>query len=442
MPPHSRIRILFVIGSMGGGGAERQVLEILKRLDRSRFDPVLYLANKQGVFLSQVPADVPIFAFWDDSPELFIRKLLRRLKLTRIMRAMHLARVLHEQHIDVVYDRTYLATLDAAAGCFFRPTPRISCCVADPTVELELHSRWSICLSWMYARRAYRTARIVLANSEGLRQRMLDCFRLNPDQIKVFYNLLIDAQAIDVQSEVHESEVRERLAQFDDRLAIPNESVTEPRPDGISTEDAPPHANAESSSEGGGSAFLIVSAGRLHPQKGYQFLLEAVDELVHRRGKSVRLVVFGAGEAEPDLNEFIRTHQLETSVLLAGFVADPRRWYRNADLFVLPSLNEGMPNALIEAVATGIPVLACDCPSGPREILDDGRCGNLVAPGDSAALTDGIADAMVHFADIKSRAVLAKRRVEELFEPGAGMRRLETLFEQVSGRHSIEEPRP
>ena len=111
MSSHSRLRVLFVIGSMGGGGAER--LEVLanpwKRLDRSRFDLVLYLANKQGELLAEVPADVPIFAFWDGLPETPLRKVLRWMKLTRLLRQVRLARVLHEQRIDVIYDRDTLS---------------------------------------------------------------------------------------------------------------------------------------------------------------------------------------------------------------------------------------------------------------------------------------------------------------------------------------------
>ena len=125
------------------------------------------------------------------------------------------------------------------------------------------------------------------------------------------------------------------------------------------------------------------------------------------------------------------------TITLAGFVADPRHWYRNADLFVLPSLFEGMPNALIEAVASGIPALSTDCPSGPSEILDGGRCGGLVPPGDSQALADGIVDAMDHPDEWRSRAILAKQRVDQMFDPTIGIRRLENLLEQVAGRISL-----
>ena len=132
-----RLRVLFAIGSMGGGGAERQVVEILKHLDRSRFEPVLYLGRRSGELLSEVPADVPIYSFWDGFLKSWSSRVHRVLRTVPLVRWRHLARLLASERIDVVYDRTFLATLDAAAACWFRPTPRVSCCVADPDFELN-----------------------------------------------------------------------------------------------------------------------------------------------------------------------------------------------------------------------------------------------------------------------------------------------------------------
>ena len=417
MSSKPRSRVLFVIGSMGGGGAERQVLEILKRIDRTRFEPLLYLAVKNGELLPEVPADVPIFAYWDGSRETWPLKILRWMKLTRLLRQLYLAKVLSAERIDVIYDRTYLATLDAAGGCNFRPTPRVSCCVADPGPELELHARGSIRLSKWFARRAYRAASVVLANSEGLRQRVLDYFQLDPNHVKVYQNLLCDLRT--------QGDLR---AQED--LRTPGQASPGSLPAGEETTANPPLPFPASFSTDP-SMFQVICAGRLHPQKGHPFLLEAIEELVHRRGRSLQLVVFGKGETEAQLRDYVRTHQLEANVILAGFVADPRHWYQQADLFVLPSLFEGMPNALIEAVSCGVPALSTTCPSGPAEILDHGRCGGLVPAGDAMALADGIADAMDHLSDWQARAVLAQARVQQMFDPEQGIRRLETLLDEV-----------
>jgi len=396
MPESTRLRVLFVIGSMGGGGAERQMLEILKRLDRTRFAPFLYLSVKDGELLPEVPADVEVYAYWDGSKETWYGRLLRYMKLTRLLRQVHLAQALRRLKIDVIYDRTYLATLDAAGGCWLRPTKRVSCCVADPGPELELHARWSVAMARWFARRTYQRASVVLANSQGLRNRVLEYFRLDPDHVKVYYNVI---------SGIRDSE----RINFENRQAAHQSSVSPTnRP------------------------FRIVSSGRLHPQKGHIVLLQAVEQLVHKRGRSLTLEIYGKGESENELRAYITQHQLESTVMMGGFLADPRTMYHDADLFVLPSLFEGMPNALIEAVAAGVPALSSDCTSGPTEILDGGRCGGLVPPGDPTALADAIIDAMEHLDEWKARAVEGRKRVEQMFDPETNTRRLEELLIKIA----------
>src|SRR5207302_6873274 len=96
------------------------------------------------------------------------------------------------------------------------------------------------------------------------------------------------------------------------------------------------------------------------------------------------------------LQAFIDQHQLQLHVTLAGFRANPLVYFSRANLFCLSSLYEGMPNALVEALVCRVPVLATDCPSGPREVLCDGKYGRLVPPADARALADAIEDAIMH----------------------------------------------
>jgi glycosyltransferase involved in cell wall biosynthesis len=138
-----------------------------------------------------------------------------------------------------------------------------------------------------------------------------------------------------------------------------------------------------------GAAPLLVACGRLTEQKDYPTLLRAVAELTLRR--DVRLVILGDGPLRGDLERLVRDLGIGNAVDLAGYTSNPHPCMARAQVFVLSSRSEGFGNVLVEALALGVPIVSTDCPYGPREILDGGRYGMLVPPGDATALADAIA---------------------------------------------------
>jgi len=139
-----------------------------------------------------------------------------------------------------------------------------------------------------------------------------------------------------------------------------------------------------------GSGPVIVTAGRLVPVKDHRTLLKAFALL--RASRDARLVIFGEGPLESELRAAAQEAGIGEDVLFAGYVNDPAACYAAADLFVLSSTSEGFGNVLVEAMASGVPVVSTDAPHGPREILDDGRFGALVPVGDAAALAKAMAE--------------------------------------------------
>jgi glycosyltransferase involved in cell wall biosynthesis len=133
-----------------------------------------------------------------------------------------------------------------------------------------------------------------------------------------------------------------------------------------------------------GAAPLVLAIGRLARQKDFPTLLRAFARL--RAHRALRLAILGEGEERGALERLVGELGLGDAVVLPGFVDNPHAWLAHARLFVLSSAWEGSPNALTEALHLGVPVVATDCRSGPREILDDGRVGRLVPVGDAAAL--------------------------------------------------------
>ena len=129
---------------------------------------------------------------------------------------------------------------------------------------------------------------------------------------------------------------------------------------------------------------VLVGAGRLTVQKDFATLVRAFARVNAER--PARLVILGEGRLRGALQKLAGELDVADRLLLPGFAANPYAWMARARLFVLSSAWEGSPNSLTEALALGVPVVATDCPSGPREILAGGRYGPLVPVGDVAAL--------------------------------------------------------
>lgn len=139
---------------------------------------------------------------------------------------------------------------------------------------------------------------------------------------------------------------------------------------------------------------LIVAAGRLAPWKGFADLIRAIKTLSARM--PVRLLILGDGPLRADLQTLIRELDIEHAVELVGYVENPLKYYARANVFVLSSLVEGMPNVLVEAMMCGCTPVSTDCPTGPRELLQEGTYGYLVPVGAPAAMADAIEHALRH----------------------------------------------
>lgn len=135
---------------------------------------------------------------------------------------------------------------------------------------------------------------------------------------------------------------------------------------------------------------IILGVGRLTPSKDFATLIRAFYQV--RQKVVARLVIVGDGEVRDRLEALVRELGLEKWVWLAGFTDNPYGYMSGCDVFVLPSLIEGLPTVLIEALACGCKVVSTDCESGPREILKQGRYGRLVPMGDTEAMAAALLD--------------------------------------------------
>lgn len=139
---------------------------------------------------------------------------------------------------------------------------------------------------------------------------------------------------------------------------------------------------------GPGQPPVILAVGSLTAQKDFVTLIRAFGQVRQRR--QARLLILGEGKERIKLESLIRELNLEDAVSLPGFVKNPYPYMAHAAAFALSSRWEGLPGVLIEALYARVPIVATDCPSGPREVLAEGVYGRLVPVGDAGALADAL----------------------------------------------------
>lgn len=137
-----------------------------------------------------------------------------------------------------------------------------------------------------------------------------------------------------------------------------------------------------------GSPPVVLGVGRLSKEKDFPTLLRAFKEV--RRRRESRLVILGEGPERRSLEILAQQLGIDDDVAMPGFEMNPYRYMARCAVFVLPSAHEGFGNVLPEALACGAPVVATDCPGGPREILEDGLYGALVPVGNWGAMAEAI----------------------------------------------------
>ena len=256
------------------------------------------------------------------------------------------------------------------------------------SVEAANASSWGVRLTPWLIRRFYPWANGIVVVSQGVRNDMAKLSKIPSQHITVIYNPSI------VAAEVQEKS-REPL----------DHPWFEP-----------------------GGPPVLLAVGRLQPQKDYAMLLEAFAQV--RKTRPVRLMILGEGKERPRLEAIVEALDIAADVSLPGFVMNPFAYMARSSLFVLSSRWEGLPTVLIEALCCGTPVVSTDCPSGPREILQNGRFGRIVPVGDVGAFAQAI---------IKSLDEPASKPAPESWQPYELNAVVDHYLDMLLGRLPSEE---
>jgi N-acetylgalactosamine-N,N'-diacetylbacillosaminyl-diphospho-undecaprenol 4-alpha-N-acetylgalactosaminyltransferase len=354
-----RIRVLFVLGSVAGGGAERIVAHLIKYLNRDEFDARVGLLWRHGDYLGQfADSELVVARFahgwipYRDQPRWW--QLLPSLALVPLQQREIVRRFC--PHIVV----TVTKSMNIAARFSLRLASRrrLTWVVREGNntgamIDNESPIGPLRALQDFAVRTSYRRADRVVAISDGVGGALSRRFGIDPGRVTTIHN------AVDVAA------VRARAGE--DSEGLP----TEP---------------------------FIVAAGRLVHQKGFDLLIRAFAAALPRR--PISLVVVGDGPDRSALEDLARVQGVQGRVLFPGFVENPWSYFARAAAFVCSSRWEGFGNVIIEAMACGVPVVATDCDFGPREIVRHGESGLLV-PVENV---DALGSAMVSVVDDRQLA--------------------------------------
>ena len=327
-------RLAVMISFSGDGGVERMVANLCAEF--VRYVHVDLLALKlEGGHAARIPEGVNVIP------------LKARHSLTSVGEiADYLGRAKPDAML-VAKDRAGRAALRARARAGLDAMPLFIRLGTNLSAALEKKNALSRWLRIAPMRRAYRDVTGVVAVSDGVKDDTEKVTHLPRQRIHVIRNPVITPRLEELASEDAPHEWLQR----------------KPLP-------------------------VIVGMGRLTRQKGFDTLVRAFAEI--QDGTPSRLILLGEGQDREDLQELARSLRVHERFLLAGFQGNPYSWLARADLFVLSSAWEGSPNALTEALALGVPCVSTDCPSGPNEILQQGRYGPLVPVGDWERLANAM----------------------------------------------------
>lgn len=327
------MKISFLLPDMRGGGAERVNLLLLREFLSRGYDVDLVVLRKQGELLNQLPEKARIIDLRSDRIRQGFIPLVRYLRDHR-----------PDALLVSMWPLTTLAVIGAKAAQF---SGRVVLSEHAALTMSPVSKGWSGKALKASMRWVNRHANDVIGVSKGV---IKDLHKLGLPAAcgKTIYN------PIEISS----------------KAKVPDEWLTHPWM-------RSPYSRR------------VIAVGSLTPQKDYPTLLLAIKRIVDS-GREVSLLILGTGPLLAELEERRRILGLERQVHFGGFVPDPGPFYRAASLFVLSSACEGFGNVIVEALAAGTPVVSTDCVSGPAEILDHGRFGELVRVGDEVQLADSI----------------------------------------------------
>ncbi len=333
-----RMNVIFVCSSLNGGGAERVAVNLANGFAKNGHSVIFFTRYKTNDCYS---LDGSVVRLFPDREGL-------------VNQILSIRRLLKFRDVDLLLTFTDVPNVIAfMAWHFYKKSS-----VFIPTVHTNIKARdarlvrnFKFRVIRFLHKLACRNSSSVVAVSSGAAAELIDYYGVKREKVATIWNPVID-----------------------DELEVLNG-----------------HVMNEASSQ-----VRLVAAGRLTEAKNYYLMLDSVKILDKKWPNKFVLDIYGEGELREDLELYSNNIGLGKNVNFKGFVDDLQSRLLNYSVFVFSSNWEGFGNVLVEALTAGVPIVSTDCPSGPREILADGRFGRLVPVGDAVSLSAAIQETLLN----------------------------------------------
>ena len=363
-------KVLFIIWSLERGGAERFLAGLLTHLDRQKFEPTLCCLNWKGEWGEQVETQG-------------IRVIALNKKGKVDLKAFaQLRRIIREGEFDIVNTHLWLADTMGRLAAIKEKTPIIVSTAQNVDV-------WKKAWHRMVDRWFAKHTDMVIAVSQAVKKYYHEDVGISADKINVIPN------AIDTSS--YEN-VGDTTYLYKDLNVAPDD-------------------------------FVLACVGRLNMQKAHHVLLEALKPLKSKLPK-LKVIIVGKGELQNQLVTLSKEYGVSDMVRFVGHRADIPQILNFCDALILPSIFEGLPLCVLEAMASERPVIATDV-GGTAELAVDGVTGYIVPPRDPNALAEAIEKLMQLSDQGKAMGAAGKQVVTERFSIQAITRKTEHLFSEL-----------
>ncbi len=371
-----KINIMHVLHHMKMGGAEHVVYDMVQALDKDKFDVSICCLDSLGILGEElISKGYKVF-------------VLNRKPGIDFKVSFKLARLYKELNIDIVHSHQYTPYFYAANAAILRRVKLIF-------LEHGRHQPDKVRIKRVIYNFFLRPfTNVIVTNSIALKEALIKYEKMPVNAIEVIPNGV-------------------KLKEFDIIFQIDRDSKRAEL--GLGKDD-----------------IVAGMVARLHPIKDHFTLVKAFKKVVQQEPKA-KLLIAGTGELYSEIEKLINKLMLQNSVKLLGYYEDLFGFLRSLDIFVLASISESAPISILEAMATGLPVVATDV-GGVREMVIDNETGILVPPKDVDALAEALLNIIKDPIKRKKMSNMGRKRVEEVYSFEDMIHKYEQLYMSLVGR--------